>query len=63
MKYFQVVLLMAGLMLGARDLALAAEPKTVNFNVTDIQGIGSIRGRILVAMGVVPWPLLTQATR
>ena len=37
MKYMRVVLLMAGLMLGARDLALA-EQKTVNFDVTDIPG-------------------------
>ena len=37
MKYMQVVLLMAGLMLGARDLALAAQ-QTVNFDVTDVPG-------------------------
>ncbi|TKB89624.1 MAG: copper oxidase [Nitrospira sp.] len=37
MKYLQVALLMTGLMLGARDLALA-EQATVNFDVTDIPG-------------------------
>lgn len=37
MKYFQVVLLMAGLMLGAKDLALATQ-QTVNFDVTDVPG-------------------------
>ena len=35
MKYMRVVLLMAGLMLGARDLALAAD---VEFYVTDVPG-------------------------
>lgn len=34
MKYIRVVLLMAGLMIGARDLASA----DVTFNVTDVPG-------------------------
>ena len=39
MKYMRVVLLMAGLMIGARGLALAdAEPVTHYFNVTDTPG-------------------------
>ena len=68
MKYMQVVLLMAGLMLGARDLALSAEPATVNFNVTDVPGywfdtgkdIGGNGGRSLAIINIGDKVTFTQ---
>ena len=58
MRYIRVVLLMAGLMIGARDLALA-EQVTHNFDITDVPGhwfdtgkdIAGTRSLVIIAPG------------